>query len=106
MEFVGELAGTAGGQQDACAILRATEVDGIVRGAPGEVGVRETPDVLVIVTAIDAEAPRGTLPKLRFVGVTLNGEVPVPDIVIEKFSLLMPIVVLEDFGPSVVGWNS
>ena len=38
MEFVGELAGSAGGQQDACAILRATEVDGIVRGAPGEVG--------------------------------------------------------------------
>ena len=76
-------------------------------GAPPEkFGVCETPDVLVIVTAIVAVAPSATPPKRRFVGATLNADVPVPDIVIEKFSELMPIVVLEDFAPSVVGWNS
>jgi hypothetical protein len=39
---------------------------------PAKFGVCETPDVLVIVTAIVAVAPVGTLPKTRFVGVTVK----------------------------------
>ncbi len=61
--------------------------------------------MLVIVTAIVAVKPIGTLPKSRFVGVTLTAETPVPDIVIAKFSGLMPIVELADFAPGVVAWN-
>ena len=61
--------------------------------------------MLVIVTAIVPVAPTGTVPKARFVGATLNAEVPVPDIVIEKFSVLMLIVVLEECAPSVFGVN-
>ena len=72
---------------------------------PAKFGVCETPDVLVIVTAIVAVAPIGTLPKMRFVGATLNAEMPVPDIVIEKLSELMSKVVLVECAPSVVGVN-
>ncbi len=84
------------------ATLVLTEV-GIVCRAAGEIGDGETPEVLVIVTAIVGVSPVATLPNTRFVGVTLTGEMPVPVIVIAKFSALMPIVALADFAPTVVG---
>ena len=46
--------------------------------------------ILVMVTAIVPVPPSGTVPNRRFVGATLNAEMPVPDIVIAKFSALMP----------------
>jgi hypothetical protein len=64
---------------------------------------------LVTVAVIAAEVvPTSTDPKSIVVGATVMPEtpVPIPDIVIEKFSESMPIDVLEDFAPSDVGWNS
>jgi hypothetical protein len=74
-------------------------------GAPPEnAGVVGTADTFVIVTASDTEAPTRTVPKERLVGATANAP-PVPDIVIGKFSLSIPMVVLLDLAPSVAGWN-
>ena len=78
---------------------------GSIGAPPAKLGVCGTPDVLVIVTGSDAVAPTGTLPNTRFVGATLKADTPVPDIVIGKFSLSTPMVVLLDLAPSVVGWN-
>src|SRR4051794_4114992 len=71
-------------------------------------GPSGAPDTLVTVADIAGEVvPMGTDPKLIVVGATEIGEAPrpVPDIEMEKFSVLIPIVVLEDFAPGVVGWN-
>ena len=74
-------------------------------GAPPEnAGVVGTADTFVIETGSDTEAPTRTVPNESVVGATANAP-PVPDIVIAKFSLSMPMVVLLDLAPSVVGWN-